>query len=199
MSGEISLTKWMTPTSSPSPGIASVGRWKFGEISSSRLYFINPARGDYFDNINYSDFGFAVDGCHFVFEERPRGLFEGTNSDQFMNRKNRPSLNVQIIGGKNRLIFYVDVRAPGRMHDAHNNWLFFGELFSNKVFILMPFLVLVFWMIFSRILTSSWDNITFGSLCFWSEAILIWKCFLKTRPKAYSWLQESNKLHFCFR
>ena len=35
-----------------------------------------------------------------------------------MNRKNRPSLNVQVIGGKNRLIFDVDVRAPGRMHDS---------------------------------------------------------------------------------
>ena len=66
----------------------------------------------------FKDFGYAVDGCHFYFEERPRGLFDGTTTDQFMNRKNRPSLNVQLIGGKNRLIFDVDVRCPGRMHDA---------------------------------------------------------------------------------
>ena len=47
-----------------------------------------------------------------------RGLFEGRTQDEFLNRKNRFSLNVQLIGGKNRLIYDVDFRCPGQFHDA---------------------------------------------------------------------------------
>ena len=38
------------------------------------------------------DMPFGVDGCHFIFEDKPRGLPPGRSQDQFMNRKNRPSL-----------------------------------------------------------------------------------------------------------
>ena len=71
-----------------------------------------------FEKYHLPDFAFAVDGCHFIFEDKPRGLPPGRDTDQFMNRKNRPSLNVQLIGGKDRTIFDVDFRCPGRMHDA---------------------------------------------------------------------------------
>ena len=39
-----------------------------------------------------ADFAYAVDGSHFIFEEKPRGLPPGRNKQQFMNRKIRPSL-----------------------------------------------------------------------------------------------------------
>ena len=71
-----------------------------------------------FEKYNLPDMAYGVDGCHFIFEDKPRGLPPGRNHDQFMNRKNRPSLNVQLIGGTNQLIFDVDFRCPGRMHDA---------------------------------------------------------------------------------
>ena len=39
-----------------------------------------------------ADFAYAVDGSHFIFEEKPRGLPPGRNKQQFMNRKIRPFL-----------------------------------------------------------------------------------------------------------
>ena len=43
---------------------------------------------------------------------------EGVDKEQFMNRKDLPSLNVQLIGGLDRIIYDVDYRCPGRYHDA---------------------------------------------------------------------------------
>ena len=93
------------------------------ELKEEFLKFPTTAQLRELANENYEkyhlpDFAYGIDGCHFIFEDNPRGIPPGRNTDQFMNRKNRPSLNVQLVGGKNRIIFDVDYRCPGRMHDA---------------------------------------------------------------------------------
>ena len=72
------------------------------------------------------NFGYAVDGVHMVFKEKPRQIPLGMPPKDFFNRKSRSeyflswdgthfndlrySINAQIVGGIDRLIYDVDLR-----------------------------------------------------------------------------------------
>ena len=64
--------------------------------------------------------GFAVgiDGTHCTFDGAPENLPVGHNSQQYWNRKHDYSLNVQIVGGPDGLIYDVDARWYGSANDA---------------------------------------------------------------------------------
>ena len=50
----------------------------------------------------------GVDGCHIPFLEKPRGIPEGKDAKDFLNRKGIYSINAQIMGG----IRQEDLRHP---------------------------------------------------------------------------------------
>ena len=60
----------------------------------------------------------GVDGCHFVFGQKPRGIPAGRTHIDFINRKGAYSINVQIVGGFDRRIYNILCQAPGSFHDA---------------------------------------------------------------------------------
>lgn len=60
----------------------------------------------------------GVDGCHIPFLEKPRGIPEGKDAKDFLNRKGLYSINAQIIGGFDRRIYDILLTAPGSFHDA---------------------------------------------------------------------------------
>ena len=64
------------------------------------------------------NFGWAIDGCHVLFEEKPRDLPNGVNPQDFWCRKQNYSINTQIIGNDQGLILDMDHRWAGRKHDA---------------------------------------------------------------------------------
>ena len=60
----------------------------------------------------------GVDGCHFPFGQKPRGIPAGRTHIDFINRKGAYSINAQIVGGFDRRIYDILCQAPGSFHDA---------------------------------------------------------------------------------
>ena len=60
----------------------------------------------------------CVDGCHITLLEKPRGIPEGKDAKDFLNRKGIYSINAQIMGGFDRRIYDILLTAPGSFHDA---------------------------------------------------------------------------------
>ena len=55
-------------------------------------------------------FGFGIDGVHMIFEDLPHAIPNGRSKREFRNRKSSYSLNTQIIGGIDGLIYDIDYR-----------------------------------------------------------------------------------------
>ena len=64
----------------------------------------------------------GVDGCHFPFFGKPHGVPIGRDPLRFLNRKGFYSINEQVVGGYDRRIYDINLRAPGSYHDA-TTWL----------------------------------------------------------------------------
>lgn len=60
----------------------------------------------------------GTDWCHFSFREKPRGVPDDQDPDQFMNRIGFYSINAMITGGINRKIYDIVLSAPGSYTDA---------------------------------------------------------------------------------
>ena len=61
---------------------------------------------------------YGIDGVHMIFKDKPQRVLDGQDPVQFWNRKERYSINVQVIGDAFHLIRDIDVRYPGSVHDA---------------------------------------------------------------------------------
>lgn len=64
------------------------------------------------------NFPYAIDGCHVYFKSQPRGIPDNSQPRDFINRKGRYSLNVQVIADASYRILDLDCRWPGSAHDA---------------------------------------------------------------------------------
>ena len=60
----------------------------------------------------------GVDGCYIPFLEKPRGIPEGKDAKDFLNRKGLSSINAQIIRGFDRRIYDNLQTVHGSFHDA---------------------------------------------------------------------------------
>ena len=67
---------------------------------------------------NLDNIAYGIDCVHMEFKHRPRKVLGGLHADLFYNRKERFSLNVQVIGDAFQLIRDIDVRYPGSVHDS---------------------------------------------------------------------------------
>lgn len=62
-------------------------------------------------------FAWGIDGTHCFFNGKPRGVPEGMDPQRFFSRKQRYSINVQVVGNEKR-ICDIDCRWPGRSVDS---------------------------------------------------------------------------------
>ena len=60
----------------------------------------------------------GVDRCHIPFLEKPWGIPVGREPEKFRNRKGFWSLIAMILGGFDRRIYDINLRAPGSYHDS---------------------------------------------------------------------------------
>ena len=63
-------------------------------------------------------FAWGIDGTHCFFVKEPKGLPANVDSQRFYSRKQRYSINVQVVGNENR-ICDIDCRWPGGTHDSN--------------------------------------------------------------------------------
>ena len=56
---------------------------------------------------------------HINFEAQPRAVIDNRPVKEFLNRKNRYSINAMVVGGFDRRIYDINLGAPGSYHDAH--------------------------------------------------------------------------------
>ena len=56
---------------------------------------------------------------HINFEAQPRAVIDNRPGKQFLNCKNRYSINAMVVGGFDCRIYNIHLGGPGSFHDAH--------------------------------------------------------------------------------